>query len=112
MRRIEQVNELLKNKLAALISREVPMENGLITISYVDCAPNLSNAKIGISVLPFSLSKSALERLKKHSFVLVDALKKEIRLRKIPKLDWVIDEAAESASEIDEVLRQIHDEDK
>ena len=112
MRRIEQVNELLKNKLAILISREVPLENGLITITYVDCAPNLSSAKIGISVLPFNSSKNVIEKLKKHGSLFASILKKETRLRRIPKFDWVIDEAAEGSSEIEEVFRKIHEEEK
>jgi ribosome-binding factor A len=107
MRRIEQVNELLKEKLATLISQEVPMENGLITISYVDCSPDLRNVKIGISVLPFDLSDSALKRLNKQSSNFTNILKKETRLRKIPKFKWEIDNTEEKAGEIEKILEEI-----
>lgn len=110
MRHIEQVNELLKEKLAELISQEVPVDNGLITVAYVDCSPDLRNAKVGISVLPFKQSKKALERLKKHSSVFAQLLKKETRLRKIPRFNWETDETEEKASEIDKILEKIKKE--
>ena len=110
MRHIEQVNELLKEKLAELISQEVPVENGLITVAYVDCSPDLRNAKIGISVLPYKQSKRALERLKKQSSIFASLLKKETRLRKIPRFNWEADETQEKAGEIEEILRKIKEE--
>ena len=110
MRRIEQTNELLKNKLANLISREAPLENGLITISFVDCSPDLRNAKVGISVLPFYLSKKVLEKLKKQRSSFTRILKKETRLRQIPKFHWEIDTTEKGASEIEKVLEEIRNE--
>ncbi len=110
MRRIEQINELLKEKLAGLVSREAPLENGLITISYVDCSPDLRNAKVGISVLPFGLSKKVLARLKKHRSDFTQVLKRETRLRQIPKIHWEIDATEQDASEIDEILEKIKKE--
>lgn len=107
-RRIEQVNELLQSKLASLISREAPIENGLITISYVDCSPDFRNAKIGVSVLPFNLSKNVIENLKKHNSLFTAILKKETRFRKIPKFTWVIDDTEEQASKIDKILNEIN----
>lgn len=106
-RRIEQVNELLQSKLASLISREIPIENGLITISYVDCSPNFSHAKIGVSVLPFNLSNSVIEKLKRHSSLFASILKKETKFRKIPKFTWIIDDTEEEASKIDKLLNEI-----
>jgi ribosome-binding factor A len=112
MRRIEQVNELLKNKLSNLISREMPLRNGLVTIAYVDCSPDLRNAKIGVSVLPFYLSKNVLKKLKKHSSSFTQILKKETRLRQIPKFNWEIDSTEKSAAEIEKILEEISLENK
>jgi ribosome-binding factor A len=107
MRRPEQLNEFLKNKLANLIAREIPMENGLITITYVDCAPDLRRAKIGFSVLPFNKAKNILEKLRKHSSVFTEILIKETRLRKIPKFSWVIDDTEQKASAMDKIFEEI-----
>lgn len=107
MRRMEQINHLLKEKLANLISREIPMENGLVTITYVDCSPDLKNAKIDISVLPFNLSKNIIEKLKKHNSLFSNILKKETRLHHIPRFHWVIDKTEEEAGKIEKVLAEI-----
>ncbi len=107
MRHIEQVNELLKEKLASLISREIPMENGLITVSLVDCSSDLRSVRIGVSVLPFKNAKKTIEKLKKHGHIFSQLLKKETRLRKIPKFNWEIDETEERAGEIEKILSGI-----
>jgi ribosome-binding factor A len=110
MRRIEQVNEILKVKLANLIARELPIENGLITISYVDCSPDLRVAKIGISVLPFNQSGKALKKLRKHRSEFTNILKKEIHMRQIPKFHWVVDSTEKKASELEKIFMQIEKE--
>jgi len=110
MRRIEQINELLKSKLANLVAREAPLENGLITVSFVDCSPDLRNAKVGISVLPFYLSAKVLDRLKKCRSNFTQILRKETRLRQIPKLYWEIDATEQSASKIKKSLEKISSE--
>ncbi len=91
MSRIEQINELLRSQLANLINQEVNLENGLITISYVECSPDLHYAKISISVLPENLTGSALKKLRQSSNQFSRDLKKELNLKYIPRFNWVID---------------------
>lgn len=106
-RRIEQVNELLRERLAFLIAREIPLEEGLITITYVEVSPDLKYAKIGISVLPDNLAGTALKRLRALSGTFANALKKELKMRSIPKFNWVFDSTEKKAAEIEELLDEI-----
>jgi len=110
MSRIEQVNELLQNKLALLISRELPLENGLVTIVYVDCASDLRYARIAVSVLPEKFTGTVLEKLKKLNSYFSQALLKETRLRKIPRFHWVLDTTEREAAKIEEVFKIINAE--
>lgn len=110
MSRIDQVNELLKAELASLINREITIENSLVTISYVDCSPDLSSAKIGISVLPEKYFGTVLEQLRKSSSQFTSILKKKLSLKTIPKFNWVIDKTEKEARSIEEVLEQIKNE--
>lgn len=110
MRRLEQVNKLLKNKLAYLISREIPLNNGLITIVYIDTAPDLIEAKIGISVLPFNLSESVIKKLRKYSSHFSQIIQKETKLRRVPKFKWTIDETEEKATAMEEIFKKIEGE--
>ncbi|MCK4554309.1 ribosome-binding factor A [Candidatus Parcubacteria bacterium] len=107
MPRIDQINELLRSEIANLINQEIKLDNGLITICYVDCSPDLKNAKIGISVLPDNLSGTALQKLRKRSSQFCQILNRKLNLRNIPKFNWVIDDTEKNAAEIEEILKQI-----
>ena len=110
--RIEQVNELLRSELAVLVSREIPLDNGLVTVSYVDCSPDLRYAKVGISVLPENVTGTALGRLKNAGGSFNRELGKKLKMRRIPRFRWVIDERERNAAKIEETLRLIHDNDR
>ncbi|OGF26801.1 hypothetical protein A2331_05600 [Candidatus Falkowbacteria bacterium RIFOXYB2_FULL_34_18] len=111
MSRMEQVNELLRGELANLISREITLDNGLITIIYVKCSPNLNQATVGISVLPETMSGTALRALRKHSSGFSGILKKKISLKFIPKFRWVVDSQERYAVEIDNAINEINKRD-
>ena len=107
MSRINQINELLRGEIANIINQEIRLNNGLITVCYVNCSADLKNAKIGVSILPNNLSKVALKKLKKHSSQFCQILKKKLSLKHIPKFNWAIDETEKNAAEIDNILKQI-----
>lgn len=110
--RIEQINELLHSELAQLASREVYLENGLITILYIKTSPDLRNATVGISVLPENLSGSALRLLRKNARHFSDKLKKKLNLKFIPKFKFEIDKQERHAVEIDNIISEIQKNDK
>ena len=112
MSRINQINELLRSEIANIINQEIRLNNGLITVCYVDCSADLKNAKIGISTLPDNLSKIALKKLKKHSSQFCQTLKKKLNLKYIPKFNWIIDETEKNAAKIENMLNEILDTDK
>lgn len=107
MARIDQVNELLKNELSNLISIDKLLKNGLITITYVDCAKDLKTSKIGISVLPEIFFGTALKRLRQSSSSFSNRLRKKTRLKLIPKFNWIIDSTEKKAKELDDVFNII-----
>ncbi|MFA6393575.1 MAG: ribosome-binding factor A [Patescibacteria group bacterium] len=89
-RNIEQVNELLLRELAQTISREIPMEEGFISLSYVKCTPDFQSAEIGFSVLPDEKTLFTLKKLRKSGPYLLALTQKRIRLSRMCKLNWVI----------------------
>lgn len=109
-RKIQQVNELLKEKLAHFISREIPLDNGLITVVYVNTSPDLKYAKIAVSILPEKFAGSVLERLRHSSGLFSQLIKKETRLRKVPRFNWTLDTTEKEAAKIEEVFREIEKE--
>lgn len=107
MSRLDKINSLLIKELADLATKEVFLDNGLITISYVKCSADLRQAKIGVSVLPDNLAGTALRKLKKHNAMFSGYLKKKLNLKHIPKFNWIIDGREKHAAEIEKVLEQI-----
>ena len=109
-RRLEQLNQELRQELANLIIRLVPISNGLITISFVACSADLKQAKIGISVLPEHLASICLEKLKQHSSQFCQILRKRLKIRHIPRFYWQIDQTEKNAAEIENLIKKIKKE--
>ena len=106
-RRIVQLNEQLKQELANLIVKEINLTNGLITVSFVDCSTDLKYAKVAISVLPEKFGPSILKRMHKLSGYFSKVLKRKLKIRQIPKFNWLLDNTESEAAKIEAVLKEI-----
>jgi len=107
MARVDQVNDLLREKIARTIEREIELDNILVTITDVDCSPDLKSAKVKFSVLPDNKVGTTLEKLKKSTSAIVKVLRKETRLRVIPRLRWTFDDTGKHVSKLDEIFSKI-----
>ncbi|MBL7057740.1 ribosome-binding factor A [Patescibacteria group bacterium] len=110
MSRITQVNELLKNNLSYIITREIEIGDALLTITYVDTSPDLQNAKVGISVLPKNNTGTVLHKLKNSTVQIVQKLNKITKIRKMPKLNWVVDDTENRLADMEESFLEIKSE--
>jgi len=105
--RVSRLNELLRDELARLISREIPLDNGLITITAVQCAADLSQAKIFLTV---SQEAKALAVVRRNSRVFANALFKKLKIKQIPHFIWRLDELEKNALVIEKTISAIHRE--
>ncbi len=112
MSRIDQINEVLKKEIAQFIGNNIKIENGMITILDIDCSPDLKNAKVYVSVLPDNQYGTALKNLKKNTSSLNSFLKRNVKIRKVPRIHWVIDPTEKEASVIERLLNEIENENK
>lgn len=108
--RIEQINELIQHELSDILSREAFFDNYMVTITKVDCSPDLNQAKISISVLPDKFFGSALKKIRQQTGLFSKILGKKIKLRKIPRINWVADTTEKEAAEIEKILNKIKNE--
>jgi len=110
MSKVPRLNELLLSELAAAVSREVGLPDALITITYVDCSPDLKQAKVGFSVLPDRLAGTALRHLKASTSRLLPLLRARVKLRVFPHLIWEFDATEKEASKIERLIAGLDDE--
>ena len=106
MSRKEKLDETLKKEVAKIINREVPVENFLITISFADCAPDLSQIKIGVSILPENKTGTALKKLRPKTKLIAKSLKEKNNLRRVPKIIWKPDTSPRNLFDIEEELNK------
>lgn len=104
---IDRVNELLLENLAEAVNKEIFLPNALITLSFVDCDPDLKVARVGVSVLPDHLAGTTLRLLKSSTSQLTSFIKKRVKLRSIPFIVWEFDASEREAKRIEKIIDSI-----
>lgn len=112
MSKIPRINDLILEELAKAVNQEVGLPNALITITYVECSPDLKQAKVGFSVLPDNLAGTALRKLMSSTSVLIPILRGRTRLRKMPHLIWEFDATEKEAGKIDRLIQEANQGDE
>jgi ribosome-binding factor A len=110
MSRVEKINDQLQNDLAMIINNDIYLDGGLITVIRVKCASDMSNANVSISVLPESLSGTALKLLRKNAGSFTHKLSLKSKLRKVPRLSFSIDNQERYAADMDKVFAEMRKE--
>lgn len=109
-KRLQRVNELLREEVSKLLLREIDFGQSLLTVTKVETSVDLKQAKIMISVLPEEKSQRALQILEKNIFHLQQLLNKKLNMRPVPKIYFQIDKSAVNAQRIEELLQKINEE--
>lgn len=107
--RTERVAELIQRELGSIFQKELPRNGALTTIVAVKVTPDLSVARVYLSVLGAKdLAQSVLGHVKKETKFFRKELASKIRnqFRQMPELEFYLDDVAEKAARIDELLRQ------
>lgn len=108
MFRIERVNSLIQQELGNIILKEIDIFPGiLLTITRVECSSNLFNSKVYISVIPDDKFDEILALLKRHIYDLQQMLNKKMKMRPVPKIEFVKETKTKEAGRIEELLFKI-----
>ena len=109
-RRVERLNELLRDEISDLIRRELkdPRIAGLVTVTQVETASDLSSARVFISVLGSEEDqKASLAVLRRAAGFFRHQLLPRLSLRRVPELEFRPDRSIEHGDHILSLLRQI-----
>ncbi|MFH1423661.1 MAG: 30S ribosome-binding factor RbfA [Candidatus Nealsonbacteria bacterium] len=108
MERIQQVNQLIKKELGQIVLREFDFsKNSLVTVTRVETSRNLIHAKVYISVLPEIQSPQVLKTLNQRIYGVQQRLNKRLRMRPIPKINFVEEKETVQAGKIEQLLQEI-----
>lgn len=102
--RIEKVNSLLEQEIGKIILKDFNFEGAMVTLTHVDAAANLIEAKVYISVFPEDKSEEVLKILGKEVYDIQQKINKKLNMRPIPKIIFVKDKKIEEAAKIESLL--------
>ena len=111
--RMGRVNEELKKEISEVINYEVKNSDitGLISVTRVNCTPDLKYAKVYVSFLNSKNVKKSLAGLKKASGFIRSRVASTVNLRITPEIVFEYDDSS-VGSKIEKILKQIHEDDQ
>ena len=110
---MERINELLREEISSLIRRELkdPRLAGMVSITDVETAPDLSTARVFASVMGSDDEKqTTLDTLRRAAGFFRRLLRERLRLRRVPELEFRLDISLERGDRVLDILRQLERE--
>ena len=116
-RRLEKVNDLVQSELADLLRRRVKdpvLADAFLSITRVEVSPDLARARVHVSVMDGAAGPdgggaggSVREALERTEPFLHRELARRIRIRRAPRLRFVIDESIAEADRLTALMREV-----
>ena len=101
MSRVDKLDSLLQKEISSIIQFDLNNpEIGFVTVSEVRVSPDLSKARVYVS---FFGKNYGIAALKSKGFVRSE-LAKRLKLRKIPDIEFVVDDTLEKVDRIHDIV--------
>lgn len=108
MKRIQRVNQLIKEELSKILLREIEFpKDVLVTITRVETSVDLSQAKVWISVIPETKRETVLYTLNRKIYEIQQKINQKLKMRPVPRLKFVEEKQTAEAGRIEELLEKI-----
>jgi len=106
MGRVEKLDSLLLREISSIIQFDLnDPKVGFATVSEVRLSPDLAYAKVYVSFLGKNYKKrDGIEALRRSKGYIKSELAKRLRIRKIPDLNFVVDDSLDKAMHIEELI--------
>ena len=102
----------LIQELAATFIRQEANTDPMITVTSVDLSPDMGRAIIFVTTIPDGREQDALIFLKRNATNLRNFLKKKMRIKIIPHLEFMVDAGEKHRQHMDELVREIGTKEK
>ena len=104
MARTDKLDSLLQREISNIIQFDLNDPNvGFATVSEVRISPDLSHAKVFVS---FFGNNYGIAALKKSKGFIKSELAHRIKIRKIPDLDFVVDDTLNQVERIEKIVKE------
>lgn len=108
----EKIDAVVHRALQRILAKGIadPRVRGLVSVTRVSVSPDSSEARVWCSVLPADRATASLHGLNAAAGWIGRRLGGEVRMRRVPKLRFLIDESIKKEAEvlgaIDEAMRR------
>jgi len=112
-RRIQRVNQLIKQEISRIILREIEgPKDTLITVTRVSSTSNLKESRVFISVIPEENKTKVFLSLNRKIYHLQQEINKRLKMKIVPKIIFVEEKMTASAARIEEILEGLKKKEK
>lgn len=110
---MEKVQKLARQVLGEAIHDLKDPRIGFATVTSVRISPDLRHARVRVSVLGTDEEQTeTMAGLNSAKSYLRGELGRQVRMKYLPELAFELDQQAEDAEHLEELLRKIHQEDR
>lgn len=103
--RLDRVNQLVRNELAAILERELEVPPGtLVTVTRVVVSPDTEHARVFVSVLPYERRSEVESMLVSRIGEFQRLLNRKLVMEYVPRIRFLLDSSEQQASRIDDLL--------
>ena len=103
-KRTDKLDSLLMKEISNIIQFDLNNpEIGFVTVSEVRVSPDLSKAKVYVSFFGKNYEVAVLKKSKGY---IKSELAKRLNMRKIPDLEFIVDDTLEKVARIEEIVNK------
>ena len=107
-RRIEKINKLLKQQISQAILKNLEFKKEtMITVTRVETSPDFNYAKTKVSIIPFDKAEKILEILKIKKGTIQRSITKNLEMKKVPKVRFVLDKTEQKVSRVEQLIKKM-----
>lgn len=109
--KVDRMDQTLQREISNILQFELKNPKlGFVTVTDVQCTKDLSQAKVYVSFLgKQDRNDAGMKILNQSKGFIRSTLAKRVKIRKMPELIFVQDTALEQGNKIENLLRQIHE---
>lgn len=107
-RRLLKISSLLQAELGKIISRELELPpNVLLTISRVEVPADYSQARVGLSVMPWAQATEVMKLINRARGEWQRLINQRLRIYRVPRLVFYLDDTAERIDSLNRLLDKL-----